>query len=109
MSHHDEMVDQPVLLKSQLPKELGPEAEITVYGPSVCPKCEATMAALAAADIDHAKTVLDDDPQALAFTKQRLGAMAAPVVTVEQDGTRYHWSTHRPDLIQGLAKAKKAS
>jgi glutaredoxin-like protein NrdH len=73
---------------------------ITVYTKPGCPRCRATVRALARAHLSYRLVDLSGDDAARDYLLS-LGYPSAPVALA---GTE-HWSGHRPDRITALATA----
>ena len=71
----------------------------TVYSKKNCVQCSATMRKLDQLEIEYRIIKVDEDSDALSYTKS-LGYLQAPVV-VAPDGS--HWSGFRLDKIEKLA------
>lgn len=75
--------------------------QVTVYTTPTCPQCEMTKKTLTRGGVNYEVVDLSTDPQAMAFVKEELGYVSAPVVVA---GTQ-HWSGFRLSAIQNLAAA----
>ncbi|TIH26667.1 glutaredoxin domain-containing protein [Subtercola vilae] len=80
--------------------------QVTVYSKPSCVQCTMTYRKLDNAGISYIVVDVTEDEDAVAFIKDQLGYLTAPVVFVSED---LHWGGFRPDLIEGLAATLAAT
>lgn len=90
---------------SDLPKELHALPRITIYGPTICPKCKQAMNQFDSKNLAYTKIDIEPGDSNYTFITKKLGAQSAPVIVVEFDDEHsIHWSDHRMDMLMGLTR-----